>query len=463
MKRNLFSKMRQKFVKERKNEEQELLRFLSLVEARNCVSDQNLDVKSIWNQLSKTYNNNVTLVADKGRRVKELVYKLQQQIDDGKVTKYFESYKIVILSYDSMMSAIENQDTNSITTVAKYILGMENVILVIEGITEIFTMTNLYDAYKQNPCKTNRIIGIATQEEYDNFVSQKYSFCEKFRAVVFHGYSEEEIENMLHLYAEKLSKMTGVRIPDEMYEKVILYATYFDYEIPEPSRSEEFLDMVVSNAALNGEESITNETLYRVIQDDQRVQSMTKEVLTRNAYHEAGHFIVAYFSSVKYGLHIPVLSILPGQMFLGANVLENVSNINGKSGTPEFYQDLMAMFLAGREAQKICFKSENNAEYDSGACNDLLQATNIAEEIVEALGIGDNHIYVNNDGELRFPTDKNMNYLQEKVFECIDKATERAHNILTEHRECLNELAESLLSQYIIGEKEAKRIVEKFN
>ena len=438
----------------------ELSNFFVKVFPSNCVDDDNVLLNSIWNQLGKTFHNNATLVAPKGVRIKEIVRKMADQIKTGDVVDFFKTHQIILLKNEAIVSLIQKQDLYTLTTVFRFVEKMKDTILVTENLSILLLQTNFYEFYKNNPCTTNRIVGIATPEEYGEIVNSKYSFGIKFKGFDFTQYSDSEIQKMVLKYAQKISKTSGVEISDEMLKKVMLYVDYFDYSKQQPSRSEEFLDMVVSNAKLHGESTITENTIYRIVREDLKVKCISDEYLKLLAYHEAGHFIVAQTETLKKSVEIPIISILPVSDVLGANLIKNKNLYHTTFGTKKYYFDLVSMYLAGRQAQRIYFEGNKELADEIGANSDLQNAMQYARLIVFELGVENNYCYVDENGDVIELSDELLNQLNSKTFDIIKKATMSANQILTQNINALHKIAELLLEKYIITGDEAQTILE---
>ena len=225
-----ISYLRSKIAKaEKQNPEVKLSKYFVKVSPSNCIDDDNVLLNALWNQLGKTFHNNATLVAVKGVRIKEFVRKIAYQIKVGKTVEFFKNHQVIILKNEEIVSLIQRQDLYTLATIFRFVVEMKDTILVAENLSILLLQTNFYEFYKKNPCTTNRIVGIATPEEYEEIVNSKYSFGIKFKGFGFTQYSDSEVQKMVLKYAKSISKTSGVEIPDDMFKKVMLYVDYFDY------------------------------------------------------------------------------------------------------------------------------------------------------------------------------------------------------------------------------------------
>ncbi len=169
------------------------------------------------------------------------------------------------------------------------------------------------------------------------------------------------------------------------------------------------------------------------------------------AYHEAGHALVAHLLPNADPLR--KVTIIPHGHALG--VTQMLPQDEKYSFPRGYLLDKMAVQLGGRAAEELVF-----GEVTTGAENDLLEMTKLARRMVLRWGMGENL------GPQAFDLDMDSGYLgmempnleksySEETASMIDQevrrltseAYDRARLILTEHRDKLNSLAETLLAE----------------
>jgi cell division protease FtsH len=176
-----------------------------------------------------------------------------------------------------------------------------------------------------------------------------------------------------------------------------------------------------------------------------RVISAEERELT--AYHEAGHGIVSHL--LPHAQEVRKITIIPRGMAGGVTwYLEDDARFYSKSK----FKALIASALGGRVAEEIVF-----AEITTGASNDLQQVTRMARSMVTQYGMSDSlgpRIYGEKQelvflgreiSEQRDYSDAIAQQIDEEVRQIIDAEYERARQILTEHREQLDLIANTLL------------------
>lgn len=175
------------------------------------------------------------------------------------------------------------------------------------------------------------------------------------------------------------------------------------------------------------------------------------------AYHEAGHATVSWL--LEHANPLLKVTIIPRGRSLGAAwYLPEERQIT----TTEQMLDEMAATLGGRASEDLTF-----GKISTGALSDLEKVTKQAYAMVAYFGMSDklaNVSYYDSSGqsEMAFGkpySEKTAEVLDEEVKAIIDGAYERAKQILRDHAEGLNQVAELLLEKEIIFSEDLERIL----
>ncbi|MBQ7196307.1 MAG: ATP-dependent zinc metalloprotease FtsH [Synergistaceae bacterium] len=223
-------------------------------------------------------------------------------------------------------------------------------------------------------------------------------------------------------------------------------------------------------AARRDHEKITMEDLEegieRVMAGPERKSRLISEHEKKIiAYHETGHAIVAKILPGADPVH--KISIIPrGHAALGYTLQlpEEDRFLMSKS-------DLMnriSILLSGRVSEEIVFN-----DVTSGAANDLERATQIARQMVTELGMSETLGLVklgNKRQEIFLGRDisEDRNYSEEiaytidkEVKTIIDDCYERAKEILTEHRDLLDKIANVLLEREVLDSEDFNKLMNE--
>ena len=128
--------------------------------------------------------------------------------------------------------------------------------------------------------------------------------------------------------------------------------------------------------------------------------------------------------------------------------------------TTEQIFDEMCAALGGRAAEEIMF-----GKISTGALSDLEKVTKQAYSMVSIYGLNDrigNRSYYDSRGESSFTkpySEETARIIDEEVSAVIEKAYDRAKDILATNREKLEALAQSLLDNEVIFKEDVERIL----
>ncbi len=204
------------------------------------------------------------------------------------------------------------------------------------------------------------------------------------------------------------------------------------------------------------------ESIERVIAGPQRksriISDIEKEII---AYHEAGHAITA--RSLPEADHVHKISIIARGQAGGYTLILPDSDRTLVSRN-KILADMVSL-MGGRAAEEIVF-----SDITSGASNDLERVTKMAREMVTRLGMSselgpmvygkkDEMVFLGKEfTEQRDYSEAIAEKIDIEVKELVNDAYQRALDILKEHRDILEVLAEKLLEQETVDRKELDEI-----
>jgi cell division protease FtsH len=182
---------------------------------------------------------------------------------------------------------------------------------------------------------------------------------------------------------------------------------------------------------------------------------ISKEERKTIAYHEAGHATVSWL--LEHANPLLKVSIIPRGRSLGAAwYLPEERQIT----TTEQLFDEMCSALGGRAAEEINFE-----KISTGALSDLERVTKQAYAMIAYFGMGKKlrniSYYDSTQSEFAFSkpySEKTAEQIDQEVRELIDKAYEKAKEILTQNREGHVQLAELLLEREVIYSEDLEKI-----
>ncbi|CDN32144.1 Cell division protein FtsH [Mucinivorans hirudinis] len=202
------------------------------------------------------------------------------------------------------------------------------------------------------------------------------------------------------------------------------------------------------------------DAIDRIIGGLERKNKVYKEAEKRAiAYHEAGHATVSWF--LKYAHPLIKVTIIPRGKALGAAwYLPDERQIT----TREQLTHEMASLLGGRAAEDLVF-----GQMFSGALNDLERTSKMAYAMIAYYGMSEklgNVSYFDSSGqaEMAFSKPYSENTaieIDREVKALIDDCYAIAKNILKEHRQGLDNLANMLFEREVIFTEDLEEIFGK--
>jgi len=168
----------------------------------------------------------------------------------------------------------------------------------------------------------------------------------------------------------------------------------------------------------------------------------------RIAYHEAGHATVSWL--LPHAAPLVKVTIVPRGKSLGAAwYLPEERQIT----TTEQMLDELAATMGGRAAEKVVF-----GDISTGALSDLERVTKQATAMVSIYGLNDkigNISYYDSSGQNEYGfskpySEETAKIIDEEISKIIETQYQRAQNILTSHRNQLDQLAKKLLEKEVI-------------
>lgn len=189
---------------------------------------------------------------------------------------------------------------------------------------------------------------------------------------------------------------------------------------------------------------------------EKKTKVMTADEKRSIALHEAGHATISWFC--QYANPLIKVTIVPRGQALGAAwYLPEERQIT----TKEQMLDEMCSLMGGRAAEELF-----TGHISSGAMNDLERATKSAYGMVAYLGMSKTlpNICYYNQNEYSFQrpySETTAREIDKEVLQMVNKQYTRAKNILMEHKEGHNALAELLIQKEVIMAEDVEHIFGK--
>lgn len=439
----------------------------------NCtILGRDNECKEIWKTMIKKTKRNVLLIGEPGVGKSSVVYKLTYDILNGTCPEMFKDFLILSLNVNNLVSGTiyRGQAEERYKDLIELLEDYENLILFIDEI-HMIVGAGSSSSEKNEQDFSNAlkpilagdeaiIIGATTTEEYKKTFGMEGALRRRFRNITIKEPKTTEVYAMLKDSIKQLEEFHGVKISKRMVNAIIFYSSCFNYNTKNPDRTKDLIDLSMVTAKMDGKDHVDRESIMKNFDFNfKKFHNMTPAMINEIAYHETGHFIIQRFSGRLTDKEVVAISIIPATDYLGINVFDPTDC--EPTSDKNFFIDKIASCLAGRISEKLFLGVQNN----SGASSDLKTATMLAYDMVTKYGmstkLGENRIYFN-DHNYKMQTDEVTNMINGEIKNIIDRATERATNLLNEHKDLVKALAEELSQKGMLSKIELEEIIQKY-
>lgn len=439
----------------------------------NCtILGRDNECKEIWKTMMKKTKRNVLLIGEPGVGKSSVVYKLTYDILNGTCPKMFKDFLILSLNVNNLVSGTiyRGQAEERYKDLIELLEDYENLILFIDEI-HMIVGAGSSSSEKNEQDFSNAlkpilagdeaiIIGATTTEEYKKTFGMEGALRRRFRNITIKEPKTTEVYAMLKDSIKQLEEFHGVKISKRMVNAIIFYSSCFNYNTKNPDRTKDLIDLSMVTAKMDGKDHVDRESIMKNFDFNfKKFHNMTPAMINEIAYHETGHFIIQRFSGRLTDKEVVAISIIPATDYLGINVFDPTDC--EPTSDKNFFIDKIASCLAVRISEKLFLGVQNN----SGASSDLETATMLAYDMVTKYGmstkLGENRIYFN-DHNYKMQTDEVTNMINGEIKNIIDRATERATNLLNEHKDLVKALAEELSKKGMLSKIELEEIIQKY-
>lgn len=426
------------------------------------------EVAEMWKTMLKKTKRNILLVGEPGVGKSSVVYKIACDIVTGNCPEEFEDYIVLSLDVNNLIAGTmyrgqaEQRYQDLISLIELY----DNIILFIDEIHMIVGAGASSGDKSQDFSNALKpilagdkaiIIGATTNEEYEKYFKNEGALKRRFRNIQIKEPKSTEVYQMLKESIHQLENFHGVIISRRMIDSIIFYAACFNFTTRNPDRTIDLVDLAMVQAKLNNKKHVDRNCILKNFDANfEQYKKMPYSSKLQTAYHEIGHFIIKHFSERLVNFDTLAISIIPTENYLGVNVFDRTDAV--PNDDRDYFIDLIASCLAGRIAEKIFLNQSNN----SGASNDLEQATKYAYDMVTRYGMAkdlcQNRVYFN-DGIHNLQNSVLTTKINAEIEAIIKQAGERAKTLLRTHEKLVKVLATELAKKGILSKFELERII----
>ncbi|HLN16612.1 MAG TPA: ATP-dependent zinc metalloprotease FtsH [Acidimicrobiales bacterium] len=183
----------------------------------------------------------------------------------------------------------------------------------------------------------------------------------------------------------------------------------------------------------------------------------------RVAYHEAGHAVLAYVLEEADPVH--KVTILPTGMALG--VTQQLPMEERHIYPRQHIEDTLCVRMGGRVAELLVY-----GDLSTGAANDLVGNTELARKMVREWGMSEEigpmawgsqgQVFLGEDlMHTRDYSEDTSRVIDDEVERILREQEERAIDLLSQHRDGLDALAQALLEQETVDGEAVRQLVDQ--
>ena len=208
---------------------------------------------------------------------------------------------------------------------------------------------------------------------------------------------------------------------------------------------------------------IEDATVKVIVGTEKRSHKINEKDKKITAYHEAGHAVATYYLETQDVVR--EVSIIPRGMAAGYTL--HVPQEDKMHLTKKTMLENIVVLLGGRVAESMVFD-----DITTGASNDIERASETARSMVTkygmsdelgpiAFGTGHDEVFLGRDySNVRNYSETVAAKIDEVVRKIITDSYDRCHEILKEHYDQLEKVAEYLIKHEKIGEKDFAALME---
>lgn len=432
----------------------------------SVVLNREKEIERIFNCFLKSQKKNVVLLGEHGVGKSATLQRAISEVIQGNCPEELKQYHFLYLDVQKILANIEKKKMDKkLESIIEFVCSYTNLVVVIDQVHLVQTdylLSYYFSLLIKQPHVP--VVGITTEEDFYDFFAYDVKTRSRIEIIRIEEPKPKKMYPMIKKIVRRLEKHHGVKISQEMVEYIISVSGAFSTDLYNPELTLDIVEKSMVHAKRNQKKEVTRQLINKNFNFDYELYNeSTEEDKTVVAYHEAGHFAVNRLSENIRNLRTTAITIVPAEDFLGMTLFEFEPE-KQLSCNRDYYVDNIAVDLAGRAAEEIYHAKG----YTSGANSDLQKATNTARAIITQFGMikdcGENMAFLGNYdfGDFSLLSDENKRQINEETKKLIDEAYQRAKDILQENRPLLDSVAEALLSNEVLDEKDLNRICKEY-
>ena len=423
------------------------------------------EIFKAFNVFSKKTKRNCVLVGEPGVGKTAIIEAITQEIVNETCPEEFIGYTVLSLDINSMVAGTKyrGEFETKVANLKAFLQKTPKIILYVDEMHQMLGAggtsegtVDLSGSLKPILSRDDVVFaGATTVNEYNNIMSRDGAFKRRFEVIKVREPKNDEIKEMIKAKIKKMEQYHGVKMPGKLIDYIILCSNCFNLENCNPDKTLDLCDKSMANAKIKKKKTVTKANINAVYEECFKFyENLSKKDIRDVAYHEVGHYIVNRLTKEKEAYNVKAISIIPGDGFLGINVLEEKDSF--VADDIEYAEAYIMSLLAGRVAQEKVSK-----QLTSGARSDLKKAKAYAKALIAEYGMDDEeykNIYLMDEDLFN---EKLAVKIDEKANQLIKKMYEKTEEFVEEHWTEIDKMAKYLIKNKIVTSDELEQFIIK--
>lgn len=419
------------------------------------------EIFKAFNVFSKKTKRNCVLVGPPGVGKTAIIEAITQAIVNETCPKEFIGYTVLSLDVNSMVAGTKyrGEFETKVAILKQFLENTPKVILFVDEMHQMLGAggtsegtVDLSGSLKPILSRDDVVfVGATTTNEYNHILSRDGAFKRRFEVIDVKEPKNDEIKGMIKAKLAKMEKYHKVKMPAKLIDYIILCSNCFNFDSCNPDKTLDLCDRSMAIAKMENKKTVTKHHVNKVYEECfKKYDNISKKDIISTAYHEIGHYVVARLTKEWEAHKVTAVSIVPGNGFLGVNILEDRENFVPTDN--EYVESYIMSLLAGRAAQE---KISN--KIDSGARSDLRKAKEFAKDVIAEYGMDEfKNIYLLDDDLFN---EKLAAKIDEKANAIIKKLYTKTEIFVSDHWSIIDKMAKYLIKNKIVTSEELDKFL----
>ena len=431
----------------------------------NVILGRDKEIFKAFTIFSKKTKRNAVLVGEPGVGKTAIIEAITQDIVNETCPKEFVGYTVLSLDINSMVAGTKyrGEFETKVAYLKDFLEGTPKIILFVDEMHQMLGAgstsegtVDLSGSLKPILSRDDVVfVGATTVNEYNNILSRDGAFKRRFEVITIKEPKNSQVKDMIKAKIKKMEQYHGVKMPSKLIDYIILCSSCFNLESCNPDKTLDLCDRSMAICKMSDKKRVTKADINKVYEEFfRKYENIDKKQIASTSYHEIGHYIVTRLTKEYESHSVTAISIVPGNGFLGVNILEDRENI--VSIDNEYVESYIMSLLAGRVAQAKISKA-----IDSGASNDLKTAKAFAKRVIAEYGMDDEeykNIYLL-DKDLF--SEKLAEKIDEKANQLIKRLYAKTEDFVNAHWSEIDKMAKYLMKNKIVTSDELEQFIIK--